>query len=106
MVKLWIQKYTEIGPVLEVKTFCHLDVHGIEVQIPSTSGNNTNVWVVMSRGQKRYVNELRHKESERSPRIIELTDYGDIQATDVIPPTTQSRLQRFRGQEDLRKSTC
>ena len=24
-VKLWIQKRTEIGPVLDVKTFCYLD---------------------------------------------------------------------------------
>ena len=41
-VKLWIKRDTEIGPVLEVKTFCHLDVHGIEIQIPSTSRDNYN----------------------------------------------------------------
>ena len=46
VVKLWIQTHTEIGPVLDVKTFCHLDKHGIEIQIPSTSGDNTNVWMV------------------------------------------------------------
>ena len=38
VVKPWIKRHTEIGPVLEVKTFCHLDVHGIEIQISSTSG--------------------------------------------------------------------
>ena len=37
MVKPWIQKYTEIGPVLDVKTFCPLDKHGIEIQIPSAT---------------------------------------------------------------------
>ena len=36
VVKLWVQKHTETGPVLEVKTFCHVDKHGIETQIPST----------------------------------------------------------------------
>ena len=50
VVKLWIQKHAEIGPVLDVKTFCHLDKQGIEIQIPSTFGDNTNVWVVICRG--------------------------------------------------------
>ena len=67
VVKLWIQKYTEIGPVLEVKTFYHLDKHGIEIQIPFTSGDNTDVWVVISRGSNRNVDELRHKDPEYSP---------------------------------------
>ena len=25
VVKLWIKRHTEIGPVLEVKTFCHME---------------------------------------------------------------------------------
>ena len=50
VVTLWVKRSSEIGPVLEVKIFCHLDVHGIEIQIPSTSGDNTNVWVVIFRG--------------------------------------------------------
>ena len=66
VVKLWVQRYTEIGPVLEVKTFCHLHVHGIDIQIPSASGDNTNVWVVISRGPNGYVDELR-QDPEYSP---------------------------------------
>ena len=46
VVKLWIQTHTEFEPVFDVKTFCYLDKHGIENQIPSTSGDNTNVWMV------------------------------------------------------------
>ena len=37
VVKLWIQRYTEIGPVLEVTPLCHLNVHGVEILISSTS---------------------------------------------------------------------
>ena len=50
VVKLWIKTHTEIEPVLDVKIFCHLDKFGMEIQIPSTSGDNTNVWMVISRG--------------------------------------------------------
>ena len=58
LVKLWIHEQTEIGPVLGVKTFCYLGKHGIEIQVPSTSGDNTNVWVVICRGPNRH--ELRY----------------------------------------------
>ena len=34
-----------------------------EIQIPSTSGDNTKVWVVISRSSNRYVDELGHRES-------------------------------------------
>ena len=41
--KLWKHKHTEIGLVLDVKVICHHNVHGIEIQIPSTSGEKTKV---------------------------------------------------------------
>ena len=41
-----MEKYTEIGLVLEVMTFCNLDKHGLDIQITSGSGDNTNVWMV------------------------------------------------------------
>ena len=62
--KLWIYKYTEIGPDLEVKVVCHHSVYGINIQIPSSSGDNTNVWVVISRSSIRSVDELRYRESQ------------------------------------------
>ena len=61
---LWKNKYTEIGPVLDVKVICHQNVHGNEIHIPSTSGDNTTVCVVTSRCSNRYVDELRYREPE------------------------------------------
>ena len=68
--KLWIYKYTQIGPVLDVKVFCHHKVHGIEIQIPSTSGDNTEGWVVISRSSNRYVDESRYRDPEDLPDDI------------------------------------
>ena len=45
VVKLWIQKYREIGPVLGVKTFGHLHKQGFEIQVTCTFGGNSNIWV-------------------------------------------------------------
>ena len=59
-------KYTEIGPVRDVKIFCHHGRHGIEIKIPSTSEDSTNVWVEISRGPNRYVDELRYRDPENS----------------------------------------
>ena len=40
------------------------NVSGIEIQIPSTSGETPNVRVVISRSRNRFVDELRYRESE------------------------------------------
>ena len=61
-VKLWIQKNTEIGPVRDAKIICHHGRPEIENQPPSPSGDHTNVWVVISRGQNRFVDELRYRD--------------------------------------------
>ena len=63
-VKLWITGNTEIRPVLEVKTFCQLHVHGIDILIHSTSGDNTNSWLVISRGTTRYADESRYNDPD------------------------------------------
>ena len=36
VVKLWIHRYTEIGPVRDVKIICRHGRHGIEIQISSS----------------------------------------------------------------------
>ena len=36
VVKLWIHRYTEIGPVRDVKIICRNGRHGIEIQISSS----------------------------------------------------------------------
>ena len=69
--KLWKNKYTEIGPVLDVKVGCHHNVYGTEIQIASTSGSdNTQVRVAISRSPNRYVDELRYRESENLPEEV------------------------------------
>ena len=65
-LRLWTQGNTEIDPVLEGKTICHFDVHGIEILIPSTSGDNTHSWMVISRGPSRHVDELRFNDPDSS----------------------------------------
>ena len=47
---LWVEGHTQIGPVLQVETWRCLDVHGIEIPIPSTLGDGWKSWVVISRG--------------------------------------------------------
>ena len=52
----------------DVKTFCYLDKHGIEIQIFSTSGDNNNVWWSYPEAQNRYVGDLRYNDPEYSPQ--------------------------------------
>ena len=59
-----------MGLVLEVKLICQHDVYGIEIQIPSTSGDKTNVWMVISRSRNRSVGELLYGESENLPAEV------------------------------------
>ena len=55
------------GQVLDVKLICHPEVrHGLEIQISSTSGDTTNVRVVIPRGPNRYVDELRYRDPQNS----------------------------------------
>ena len=54
----WIGGHAKIGPVLQVKTTCCLDICGIDIQKPSTSGDGSKYWVVASRGSNRNVAEL------------------------------------------------
>ena len=69
-VKLWIHEHTIIGPVLQVRTTCYLDIYGIELQFPSTSGDDSKSWVVISRGANRYVEELRYNDPDYSPECF------------------------------------
>ena len=93
MVTLWIKRYTEIGPGLEIKILYHTDVYGIEIQITSKSGDNINVWVVISRGSNRYVDELRYNDPEYAPESIQEPAYVSMQETDAEQSTIQSGPQ-------------
>ena len=85
------KRHTEIGPVLEVKTFCHLDVHGSGIQTSSTSGVDTNAWGGHIRGSNRHVDESRYKDPQYFPGRLEEVDSGSTQETHAQQPTIQSR---------------
>ena len=90
-----------IGQILAVKTICHLDLYGIEMLIPSTSGNNTNLAVVTSRGPNRYVDESRYNDADYSQESFEEADYGSIEEIHADQPTSQSRSQCRRSENHI-----
>ena len=81
------------GQSLKSRFSVILTKHGIEIQIPCTSGGNTNVWVVICRCPNRYVDELRYKDPEPSPENLGEADNGSMQETDAEQPTIQSGPQ-------------
>ena len=98
LVKIQIPKslhgsvHTKIGPVIQVKTTCRLDQYGIEVQVPSTSGDGSTSWV-LSRGSNRYVEELQFHDPEYSPEshVLANTSVGKPHA---ISASTEGKLVR------------
>ena len=92
-IKLWIKSRTSTCPDLQVLTTCYLNIYGIEIQIPSTSGNGSNSWIFITRGANRYVEELRHNDPDYSPEIFELANYRSTEETHARQPTTHSRFQ-------------
>ena len=63
----------EIGPVLNIGIATVFDVPGIEVQVPSLSFPGCSVWILISRGHERFVNEIQaHKIRTMSKRRLNL----------------------------------
>ena len=54
----------EIGPVLNIGIATVFDVPGIEVQVPSLSSPGCSVWILISRGHERFVNEIHRHNSD------------------------------------------
>ena len=54
----------EIGPVLNVEFTSNIDVPGIEVQVPPLSSPGYSVWILISRGHERFVNEIHRHNSD------------------------------------------
>ena len=48
----------EIGPVVNIEIATIIDVPGVEVQVPSLSSPGYSVWILISRGHERLVNEI------------------------------------------------
>ena len=81
----------------DVKTFCYLDKHGIEIQISSTSGRNTNVWVSYPEAQNHHVDEFRYNDPEYSPQKEQPT----IQSGPQFSPSDDHNPIRERKWEDI-----
>ena len=54
----------EFGPVLNIGIATVIDVLGIEVQVPSLSSPGYSVWILISRGHERFVNEIHRHNSD------------------------------------------
>ena len=54
----------EIGLVSNIEIATIIDVPGIEVQVPSLSSPRYSVWILISRGHERFVNEIHRHNSD------------------------------------------
>ena len=54
----------EIGPYLNIEIATVIDVLGIEIQVPSLSSPGYSVWILISRGHERFVNEIHRHNSD------------------------------------------
>ena len=54
----------EIGLVLNIGITTVIDVFDIEVQVPSLSSPEYSVWILISRGHERFVNEIHRHNSD------------------------------------------
>ena len=54
----------EIGPVLNIGIATVIGVPGIEVQVPSLSTPGCSIWILISRGHERSVNEIHRHNSD------------------------------------------
>ena len=74
----WIGGHTKVGPVLQVKTTCRLDIYGIEIQVPLTSGDGPTSWVIISRGSNRYMEDIQYNDPDNSPESHELANHTSV----------------------------
>ena len=63
-----------IGPVVNIEIATIIDVSGIEVQVPSLSSPGYSVWILISRGHERFVNEIHRHNSD----IVNYSSSSDI----------------------------
>ena len=81
----------EIGPVLNIGIATVLDVPGIEVQVPSLSTPERCIWILISRGYERLVNEIHRHNPEtvnyRSSLRTKEEHFDDVSFESVKPAT-------------------
>ena len=104
----WISGHTRIGPVRQVKITCYLDRYGIETEVPSTSRDRSNSWIVICRGPKRNVDESWHDQDD-SPGNGEMVSSlsgershaitSSIEETHASKPHARSSLMKYPSKE-------
>ena len=62
--KGWIRGNTQIGPLLEVATFCLHGKYGVEIRIMSMNEDKSHSWVRISNGSNKFVINLSNIEQE------------------------------------------
>ena len=91
----WFDANQESGPVLSVGVATVLDVPGIEVQVPSLSTPERSMWILISRGHERFVNEiLRH-----NPEIVNHSSSLRTKEEDFINVSLESVKPVTRNRE-------
>ena len=91
--------------VLDVKVICHHNLYGIEIHITSTSGDNTEVWVLISRSSNRYVDELRYGDSENLPEDVAHDCMQDQDQEHFQVQRSGDRILVRRDTDDVRWKT-
>ena len=69
--KGWVQGNTRIGPVLEITTSYLYGKHEIEIRICPLSKDNSQSWVRISHGSKRFVMNLNNNDTEIPADLLE-----------------------------------
>ena len=102
--------HTKVGPVLQVKVICCPDQYGIEIQAPSTSKDGSNLWIIISSGPNRYVDESWHDQDntpEKAEMVSHISDgrphavISSIEETHASQPHAQSNLMNYPSKDSI-----
>ena len=90
----------EIDPVLNVEIASIIDVPGIEVQVPSLTSPGYSVWILVSRGRERFVNEIHRHDSDivnySSPLRAKECNVNDV----CFEPSITAVVNHGQGSQD------
>ena len=92
----------EIGPGLNIGIATILDVLGIEVQVPSLSTPERSIWILISRGYERFVNEIHRHNPEPvnySSSLRTKEENFDNVSFESVKPATGNREHGPEGSE-------
>ena len=100
-----IQGQTTNGPVLQVLLTRCLDVSEFEIQIHSTTGDDSKSWVVTSRGNNHDVDESRLNDPDYNPRCSELVhQIGMERLVEMTREPSPAKMEISWNTEEIRAS--